>query len=78
MMNEYDVRIAIARGAELFTGRGGTTRVHADSRLDAAIEAEDMVNATLGPTEYAHTRSVRAVPVQIAQAAPNRALPLAA
>jgi len=59
----YSVELAVACGAKLDTGRRIFMKVDADSRLDAAIEAERRADEMLSrpDIEFTHARSVALV-----------------
>ena len=70
-MSRYSVMLAIASGARFDTGRRVSVIVMAADRLDAALRAEQSVDAGLGDVEYSHAKSVRLLqsPAVLAMAA---------
>lgn len=62
-MSRYSVLLAIARGARLDIGRRIRMTVLAEGPLDAAIKAEQMVDAKLhDDREYSHAQRVDFIP----------------
>ena len=61
-MHTYSVLLVVARGACLDVGRRIRMTVLAPSRLDAAIQAESLADASLSETEYTPATRVRMIP----------------
>ena len=62
-MYKYSVLLAVARGACLDIGRRIRMTVLANGRLDAAIKAEQLADATLhDERKYTHAKRVDFIP----------------
>lgn len=62
-MNLYKVVLAVARAAELHTGREIIAEVAARGTLDAALVAEESADATLCEPDIEYTHALSVVPL---------------
>jgi hypothetical protein len=61
-MSKYRVLLAVARGACLDIGQRISMTVLAPSRLDAAVQAEQIADTGLSDREYSHAKRVDWIP----------------